>query len=184
MTMFPKRDAYSSWRNPEPFTDIHMALELLAGDSTTTEPVYLQRCQGEDYEWQIVLPWYTHGSSGGDQSGYDYFQIDPVLAKQLVDERLVAIRRILHLGYTEERKDQFVIDRLGKRKVEDFKREMLAKAESMLTPGVHTNLTAEPERRGSSRDQWRYGALHFDFKMPLGGICRVYPEEGRLIVPE
>lgn len=185
MSNLPKRDAYSRWKNPELFTDIHTVLQLLNSKSPTRTPTHLHEChKGSDFEWEIIVPWYTQGDSGGDQSGYDYFQIEKSLAERLVTEGLVHPRTQVGRGYTTSIKDELVISTLGKEMIEGFQKDMRAKAESMLTPGVHTDLTGKPMYLGSSREHWRYGPLYYEFEMPSGGSCRVYPEEGRIVLPK
>ncbi len=53
----------------------------------------------------------------------------------------------------------------------------------MLILGVHTDLTGQAVSNGWGRESWRTGPLHFDFKSPSAQICRVYPEENRIVYP-
>ncbi|MGE5541229.1 MAG: hypothetical protein ACM3TU_03015 [Bacillota bacterium] len=183
MAPLPKRTEHTTWKNPEPYTDIHAVLQLLDEQSKTYEPFHLDQCRREGCEWEITVPWYTHGDSGGDRSGHDYYQIDPALAEQLVKDGLVIKRSIPHMGYTETREHEFVISRRGKVMLKTYLDEMREKAEALLVPGVHTDLTGEPASQGYDREHWRYGDLYFMFKLPTGGSCKVYPEQGKLVLP-
>jgi len=185
MSQFPKRTEHSFWHNKEPYTDPHEVLELLRSESPTYEPLHLDRCRSEEYEWEIVVPWYTHGSSGGDMSGHNYYQIAADLAKQLVEEGLVRQRTIPHMGYTETRENEFVISPKGESTLTMYLKEMREKAETMLIPGIHTDLTGTIDYRGHGRDGWREGPLYFQFQLPEErGQCKVYPESERIVMPD
>jgi hypothetical protein len=181
----PKRGEHSYWENDEPYTDVHIVLELLNKQSPTYEPNHLDRCTGEEYDWEIIVPWFTYGSSGGDRSGHNYHQIDTALAKELVDNGWVEPRKILHMGYTETRENEFVISPAGKKKLEAYLSEMKARAESLLVPGVHTDLTGSIRYRGHRRDDWGWGPIYLIFDLPEDrGQCHVYPDEGKIVMPE
>jgi hypothetical protein len=175
---------HSHWYTEEVFTDINAVLQLLRAESPTYEPNHIERNRGGDCEWQIVVPWYTQGDSGGDRSGYHYFQIDPDLVKQLIADGLVQKRTDPRIGYTYTYDNEFVVSQAGRDQSRRFESEMQAKAERMLKPGVHTDLTGKPERRGSGRDHWRFGKYYLIFELPGGNYCKVYPEEDRLVLPE
>lgn len=182
---FPKRGEYDHWYNDEPFTDIHEVLQLLNTRSPLiNEEFHLHPCPEYDWKWEIVEPWFTSGDSGGDRSGYHYYQIAPELAERLVAECLVTPRKQKEWGYTREILDELVISAAGKTMVETFEAEMRARAESMLTPGVHTDLTGDPVYRGFRREGYRHGRLYYKFQLPESNdCCRVYPEEGRIVLP-
>lgn len=184
---FPKRDKHTFWWNAEPITDIYEALQLLneeLGWIGEDAFVRLHDCRGEKVglSWEIILPWYREGSSGGDMSGRYYFQIDSNLAERLVAEELVEFRR--KYGGSLILRDEYVISRAGHRHWKEYFDTMRAKAVGMLKPGVHTDLSGKPVYVGQSRDHWRYGKLYFEFGMPLGGNCRVYPEDNCILMPE
>lgn len=182
---YPERDKYSHWSNQEPITDVHEVLHFLAEQSRiANEEFHLHRTSGEEWEWELVAPWYTHGSSGGDRSGWDYYQIDPALAEQLVQDGLVTPHRIPRMGYMETRENELVLSSEGRMKVIAFDKEMRIVGEGLLTPGIHTDLTGTPDYRGYRREEFRHGKLYYQFEMPTGGICRVYPEEGKVLLPE
>jgi hypothetical protein len=166
-------------------TDLHEALEFLSSTSPVAgDEFHLHRFPFTDCEWELVAPWFTSGSSGGDRSGYHYYQIDPVLATELVKEGFVEKRRVRGWGYTRVVEDELVITEAGRQKLEAYLKEMRAKAESLLKPGVHTDLTGEVDHAGHNRDGYHCGKLYFEFRIPNQGRCRVYPEEGRLLEPE
>lgn len=181
---FPKRGEYDHWYNDEPMTDVHEALEFLASKSPLlNEEFHLHPCSRSEWKWELVAPWYTSGDSGGDRSGYHYYQIAQELAERLVAENLVTPRRVPQWGYTETRESELVISSTGRRVIEEFEKTMRTKAESLLRPGVHTDLTGKPVYRGFRRDGYRHGRLYYKFELPGGGCCQVYPEEGKVVLP-
>lgn len=185
MLRFPRRNDHSRWNNPEPFADAHQVLELLLKDSATGEPSYVHNCKGkEEFDWEIIESWYSQGSSGGDRSGYHYYQIDPELAERMKGEGLVEPQKILYPGYTVTEEKQLVISPKGIEQLREYRSAMREKAESLLVPGIHTDLTGEIKYRGYSRDTFGYGALYYEFEMPTGGRCSVYPEDGRIVLPD
>lgn len=186
---FAKRDEYSYWYNETPITDLHEALYFLAREGSSRDPYCLAKPGGYwgqkevPDRWELHAPWYREGSSGGDTSGTDYYQIDPALAEQLINEGYVAPRRVKQWGHTEERKDELVITEKGRCVDEAFEKQMLKKAESMLVPGIHTDLTGNPERRQYDRDKFRHGRFYVEFDTPNEGRCRIYPEQDEMIFP-
>lgn len=180
MTQFPKRTEHTNYSNKVPIADMHEALELLMMDGSSTDPYHLTNRKGI---WEIVLPWYHEGSSGGDSSGFDYFQIDQELAKRLVDERKVEPRRKMRWGATDILQNELVPTRAAVRDEEVYRREMQAHAKSLLVVGLHTDLSGEAVSNGWGREEWRYGRMYFDFKMPNDNICRVYPESDEVVAP-
>ena len=179
MPSFPSRDKYSNWFNETPITNLNEVLDVLKEKSTAIEPHFLSRKNGR---WEIVLPWYRDGSSGGDTWGYRYLQIDPKTAETLVSEKLVEPHQVKHLGYTETQKDVLVISRKGREIIKMFVESMITKADGMLKPGIHTDLTGKPSRSGFGREEWRYGRFYVGYEMPSGQKCRVFPEQNILVV--
>ena len=179
MPSFPSRDKYSNWFNETPITNLNEVLDVLKDKSTTIEPHFLSRKNGR---WEIVLPWYRERDSGATSAGYHYLQIDPKTAETLVSEGLVVPNEVKHLGYTETQKDVLVISRKGREIIKMFVESMIKKADGMLQPGIHTDLSGEPARCGYRREHWRYGRLSVEYKMPSGETCCVFPEQNILIV--
>lgn len=183
----PKRDKYTNWWNMAPIADLHEALHLLNEELPWISEdafIRLHDCRSDKggFPWEIILPWYREGSSGGDASGYHYLQIDPNLAEHLVAEELVDCRRKYQGSLILP--DEYVISATGRRRWLEFFETMRTKAVGMLKPGIHTDLTGKPLYRGADRDHWRCGNLYFKFEVPLGGDCRVYPEEERILMPD
>jgi hypothetical protein len=170
------------WYNEGPILDLNEALELLQRESSTTEPHHMAR-RFRATEWEIVIPWYSEGDSGGDQSGYYYFQIDQTLAKRLVREKLVEPRRVNYMGGHYFNDDELVISTEARRSVQAFLAEMQTKACALLIPGVHTDLTGEIRPGLQGREQWRTGKLYYDFTTPNNERCRVYPETNEVVFP-
>jgi hypothetical protein len=179
-----KRNDYTYWYNDEPITDIHEALSVLACEQTSSTPLYLAHGrESVNGGYEIVVHWHSHRGYGSD--GVEYYQIDQALAQKLVDEQFVIPRRILHMGYTETRKEQLVLSDAAREKLEAYEKEMEKKAVSMLVPGIHTDLTGTPKRTSWRRDGFRHGKLYFEYELPgERGSVRVYPEEDRLVMPE
>jgi hypothetical protein len=184
MPSFPKRTDGTFWDNDEPIRDQHEALDLLAVDGSSTEPLHLTReMRDSAWVWELVVPWY-HERNGSESSGNNYFQIDGEVAKHLVDQGLVVPRKRIGWGFTRTIDDEWVISEHGQKALQEFNRDMRIKAESMLISGVHTDLTGNAPRLRMEREHWRYGSLYFEFELPMGGTCRAYPEEDRLQLPE
>jgi hypothetical protein len=183
---FRKRSATSHWRNDEPIKNLYEAIDTLSSENSSRDPVHLRKRESEAGDgYEIVWPWYREGSSGGDSWGIEYYEIDTATAEELIREHFVAPRRVKHLGYTETRDDELVVTDIAREKLDLFEKEMERKAESMLTPGIHTDLAGKPKRLCWSRDGFRCGRLYFEYELPEErGRVRVYPEEQRLVMPE
>jgi hypothetical protein len=178
---YPRRDKYSYWHNKEPVTDKYEALGLLADQNSSTRPIHLTK--NDEHGWEVVYPWFRDGDSGGCASGDDYFQIDQPLAQSLVNERLVEPFVEKGWGWSRPNPRMLVLARSAREDVRRYEREMQARALTMLILGVHTDLTGQAVSNGWGRESWRTGPLHFDFKSPSAQICRVYPEENRIVYP-
>ncbi len=172
------------WYNDTPITDIHEALGILNVQSPLlNEVVRLARRWADGIvTWEIVVPWYTHGDSGGERAGENYFQIDTALAQRLVDEKMVTPYIEARWGYSETHRDRLVITKHGKDALKIFEEHALATAVALLTPGIHTDLVGEPVIAHIRREEWRTGHYYIEFRMPDERRCRVYPDIGMLIV--
>lgn len=176
--------ANTTFYNETPITDVHEALDVFFVEQTHRMPMHLYRgLNKKNPDYRLVIPWHRDGSSGGDTSGENYFQIDPVLAEQMIAERLVVPRKDIGWGYTRDDPERFVLNYLGEQKSKAFDKAMLAKAESMLTVGVHTDLAGKPMRTSYGREGYRCGRFYVDFKTPHEETCRVYPEQEELVCP-
>ena len=190
MSRLVKRTEHTYYCNDAPITDLYEAIYLLSREQTSNEPLYLVkdlRTFGGQLAvpnggYELIVPWYNHRGYGSE--GIDYYQIDQGLAQQLVDEKFVVPRQVKHWGYTETKTDEFVLSHAARGKLETFEKEMEKKAESMLTPGIHTDLTGKPKRVAWRRDGFRCGKLYFDYELPRGGTVRVYPQQDRLVMPD
>lgn len=181
-----ERTENTSWRNAKPATDLNEVLYVLAEKNSSTTPVHLFRHpEDKDWNWEIKIPWYRDGDSGGDSSGVDFYQIEEETALKLIKERLVEKRRIPQWGYTETRNREYVISSHGKRQLGEYHEQMREKAWALLKPGVHTDLTGArdialcPSRKHYGDDM----RLFFVCNVPNGSRVHVYPEDGS-IVPE
>lgn len=178
MVLFPKRGHGSFWMNQEPLVDLHETLDLLRYESETYEPNYLSH-NVKLGVWEIVAPWYSHGDSGGDQSGYLYYQVDTKLAEQLTRDALVSGRRIEYHGGSYVNEEELVPTTAGHRRADTYWQESKTRALSLLQPGIHTDLTGEPHGRGWGREHRTYGRAYFDFEAPLGKF-RIFPETNEI----
>jgi hypothetical protein len=184
MSRFPKRDEYTRWLNAKPIGDLNEALSLLRAQSSSNESHYLsRRANGQEkMRWEIVIPWYAEGDSGGDRSGYDYVQIDQQLAEKLLSEKHVEGLEVKYWGGSFRERDKFTITKTAAESNREFETALLEKAAALLTPGVHTDLAGEARRIGFGREHWRHGRFYVDFRTPSGDRYRVYPEEGTAVV--
>lgn len=178
---FRKRGKYSFWHNPETITDIHVALELLADKSGTSEPVHLRTTT--EFGWEIVLPWYTEGDSGGDRSGHHYFDVSKELAHMLRDHELVTPHIVIGWGFRRPDPSKLVLSSDGANVLEQYFANMLTRALAAIRPGIHTDLTGEPPHLRRSRDHRHSGALFFEFRTSQGQTARIYPEKNEIIMP-
>ena len=170
------------WYNEEgPIRDLREALYLLNIDGSSNDPHHLAQDR-DTKDWEVVAPWYHEGSSGADTSGYDYFQIDQALAEQLVREGFVTTRRVNYMGGFYLNSDELVLSDKAREQVQKFEQDMRLKAQSLLTIGIHTDLTGEVVSGGWGREHRLYGRMHFDFVTP-NGRCRVYPETSSVVFP-
>ncbi|HUO50601.1 MAG TPA: hypothetical protein VMU25_03530 [Candidatus Paceibacterota bacterium] len=178
MPQFPPRDAYTFWDNEHPIVDLHEALSVLGAESSSREPHHLaRRSQGDGSPfWEIVVPWYREGDSGGDRSGCDYLQIDQELAHRLVIENLLEQNLVKYFGGSRREVNKFVITEHAAAENRAYEESLLEKAEALLVPGIHTDLTGKARRIDYGREHWRYGRFRVDFRTPLGDRCRVFPE--------
>ena len=185
MSRFPKRTPHSYYYNEEPVTDLNEALDLLGSDNSSTDPVHLARKDPRDGEgWEVRIPWYKEGSSGGDTSGIDYYQIDTELAERLVSERMVEPFVVKQWGSSYADSHRLVLTAPSKQRVREFSDDMRAKALKLLIPGIHTDLTGEPDYAGSGRDSYRHGRVWVLLRSPKEGRCRVYTESGVVVFPD
>ncbi len=175
------------YRNEEPITDLNEALYVLSNERlgrSSRDPLHLRNeTVLGNRVWEVVFPWYREGSSGGDSWGQEYFLIADEVAAALIAEHLVAPLRVLHMGYTETDQKRLVLSEHGKERLEAYEAEMIVKAKSMLTPGVHTDLTSEVDCRDFGRDGHQCGRFYLDFRTPHEDTVRVYPEQGELLYP-
>lgn len=81
---------------------------------------------------------------------------------------------------------EYVVAEPGRIERERFLDEMRETAERQLVPGIHTDLTGEPNYTGHRREGYGYGELYFSYRLPNGGHCRVYPQrqENAVVMPE
>lgn len=172
----PNRGEHGTWCNYEPITNLAEALDFLTTDGSSSEPYHLHRSIHGD-GWELAAPWYREGSSGGDSSGTDYYQIGQSLAQRMIEKELVEQLLVKFHGGSYRDKDKLVVTRRGS----EAQKLLLAKAQRralrMLIPGKHTDLTGEPQSAGWGRDQWRYGRQYFEYCGPSGNRFRVFPVE-------
>ena len=181
------RNPNTYYRNEAPITDLNEALYVLSNERfgrSSRDSLHLRNeTVLGNRVWEVVFPWYREGSSGGDTWGQDYFLIADEVAAALIAEHLVAPLRILHMGYTETDEKRLVLSEHGKERLAEFEMQMQAEAQSMLIPGVHTDLSLKLEHAGWGRDGYQCGRFYADFKTPNEDIVRVYPEQNELVYP-
>lgn len=175
--------ADETWYNEVPITDVFELLDLLDSENSAREPIHLNAYDRSTKEWCVASPWYSEGSSGGDTWGTYYYQVDQSLVFALILEGLVEPLKELEWGHTRYNRQKLVISHFGREKWRSYEKKLLKKAETLLTPGVHTDLTGIPVRNGYGREHFRYGRFHVDFITPSGETCRVFPEQGNLEYP-
>lgn len=182
-----RRGEHSTWYNDEPITDLHEALDLLWLERNSVRERYLQihNSLADPSKPEIHADWYTEGDSGGDMSGWYYFQIDPELAKQLQKEELVEPRKVLYMGGFYLEHEKLVLSGKGKEKRERLNREKKEAAIKLMRPGVYEKLQplyderrVFPEREHFLSFGSGYGRLAFTFYMLNGDEVYIFPDTG------
>lgn len=176
------RDQYTPWFNDRPINNVHEALDFLKQQSYVSGEAFHLHHNREGW-WELVEPWYSEGDSGGDQSGWNYYQIEEAVALQLVSAGLVAPREVPRMGYTQTIEDELVITQKGQEELAAFGARMVTIAKSMLRPGIHTDLTGEVRQRGSGRRHRSYGPYYVRILGANDEFYRVYPELGKIEGP-
>jgi hypothetical protein len=158
-----KRDKNTHWMNSAPVTDLHEALFLLwPTPKGRRGPRYIctDRYIVDQYKPEIHQEWHHEGGSGQmPSSGSHYLQIDPELAKYIIDTNLVVPMQIPHMGYTEIVDYKLVLSDMGIRKHQLLCEAKLEVAKIFLLPRLHV---ADVPWSRKSADGWG-GKLYFDF---------------------
>jgi hypothetical protein len=165
---------YTHWSNEKTIEDLFEALELLEPDHRdSSDGRYLSTRMDPP---EIHVGWYTHGDSGGDRSGIEYFDIDPKISKELVRKGLVEPCIQKFWGGSTPQCDKLVLSELGKRELRDYLKKQKEVAKSLLVPGEHTKFSGVFNDAGQGRTGYKgYGELYFDFKTPIDERLRVFP---------
>lgn len=173
---YPQRDKYTFWHNQYPIEDAYEALSLLALDTTSSRPTIIQDCEVLYNVAEILRHWYREGSSGGDMSGTNYYQVSRRTFERLMAFGMIQIQTIhFPAGGSITRADEYVISAEGKRNLKEHDALMLKIAKSMLKPGIDTDLTGQVPNYELSREHFRHGEVHVDFFCPDNRTCRIYP---------
>ncbi len=190
-TEMPVRADGQNWMNADhgAIADLHEALDLLADESRSTvqEPVRLHLLNSEPEIWEIVVPWFTSGDSGGDQEGLHYFYTSTATAQKLLAKCFVTQRMYVRRDRPERVEGEWIIAKAGQGARTIFSCELLIRANGLLKPGVHTDLTGTAQWWNTfcHRDFLRYGPAFFICCDPHrdGYVYRVYPESEEIKGP-
>ncbi|MES2203219.1 MAG: hypothetical protein V4474_02800 [Patescibacteria group bacterium] len=173
ISSFPKRDQYTRWHNERPVKDIHELLELLRpGHHDSTDGRYIKI---DGHKVEVQIGWFTYGSSGGDRSGFHYYQVEQKTVDELRKNAWVAPRRISRVGYTETQHNKLGLTNKGEGEFKRFLAEQEEKAKALLVPGKHSKFSALFERYDHGRTYGKYGELYFLFRTPMDERVRVFP---------
>lgn len=184
MSRYARRSENTRWSNDIPISDLYEALDLFLSKKSSTEPHHLAlRLEDGQNVPEIVCPWYSTRRER-DSSGCRYFKMTAELADLLIKEHYIRPHRILYMGGSHEDNTKLVITDWAREKVCQYLIEQETRARKLLIPGVHTDLTGVPEMKEMGRTEYSYGRLYFDFTMPSGETCRVFPENGSIVVLE
>ena len=168
------RDKYTHYENAEPVKDPYELMDLFSqGRSDSTDGRYLHVSGGNDIE--LHRGWYTHGDSGGDRSGIDYYCVDQDTAQKLIKEGWVTPKRVPQWGHTETRHNQLVLSDAGKAELRRFHEEQRNAALALLVPGKHSKFSGVFNYRSHGRQYPGLGPLYIDFITPMDEKVRVYP---------
>jgi hypothetical protein len=180
-----ERDKHTRWMNHEPIANLHEALDVLyVGWREQDKYLYTGSHRADEEKPEVWLDWYSEGDSGGDSSGTYYLEIEPAVAKQLVDEGLVEPMKELGWGYTHLLQEKKMLSQAGKEMLERLIVEKQRLAHSFLKPGTHSAFSSIFNAAGRGREHHRFGGkLYFEFKtpMPSDGTLKVYPGSGRIL---
>ncbi len=186
-----KRDKYTSWYNDEPIADLHEALDMLWLERNSVRERYLQIGDSvvDPSKPEIHADWYTEGDSGGDMSGWYYFQIDPELAKRLQKEELVEPHKVLYMGGFSLEHEKLVLSAKGKERREQLHKEKKAAAIKLMRPGIYEELLplydehrVFPEREHFMSFGSGYGRLYVTFYMHNGQEVYVFPDTRKSVI--
>lgn len=176
-----ERDKYTSWRNDAPITDIHEALDILWLEPHSQRERHIQIANhlADPAKPELHADWYTEGDSGGDMSGWHYFQIDPALVKKLRDEEYLEPRKILFMGGFYLEHEKLVLSEKGKAERKRLQEEKKQAAIKLMRPGIYETLPPpyDENRVFGEREYHGYGGrLYFTFRMLNGDEVRVFPD--------
>ena len=176
-----KRDKFTNWSNQEPIADVYEALEMLKSrqQGRYNDTRFLMR-EPQD---EIMVDWYHEADSGGDRSGYDYYEIDPTIVEQLVKERWVTSNVVKFWGGSRTENHKMVISTAGKYELQKYLETTQEDAKKLVVPGKHTKFSGILNSRGYGRDghQGCGGELYFDFETPMQERLRVFLTSKRVV---
>lgn len=177
MTNLRRRDDRTYWWNDGPITDIHEALDLLQKQWGDSGKRFISTEDKKGLGFEINLEWYREGSSGGDSSGVDHFDIKPEVVEELVKQGFVEKMRIPEMGYTYTEPYKLVMSQKGQIELERLHEEARRIAHGLLIPGKHSKFSGLFHDAGYGRSGYRgCGRLYYKFRTPQGEKVRVYSD--------
>ncbi|MBP7770384.1 MAG: hypothetical protein KA066_00540 [Candidatus Pacebacteria bacterium] len=177
-----QRDKFTYWNNEKPIADIYELLELLQPSQSGrySDKRYLRTDRNPA---ELEVDWYSEADSGGDRSGYDYYEIAPEITEHLVREHWVAPNVKKYWGGSTVEKNKLVLADWGTWALEKYIKEQAEEAKKLLVPGKHSKISGLFDYRTYGRDGHRGegGELYFEFETPQKERFRVHLASKRVI---
>lgn len=177
-----KRDKFTHWRNQKPIADAYELLELLQPrqGGRSSDSRYLRADKNPP---ELEVDWYREGSSGGDSSGYEYYEVKPEVVEQLVREHWVEPNVVKFWGGSNIERHKLVLSELGKISLKKHIAGQAEEARRLLIPGEHSKISGLFEYRGYDRDghDGEGGELYFEFETPQKERLQVFLASKRVV---
>jgi len=177
-----QRDKFTYWNNQKPVADIYELLELL-------QPIQSGRYSDKRYlrtdrdPAELEVDWYSEADSGGDRSGYDYYEVKLEVVEQLVREHWVEPNVKKYWGGSTVETNKLVLSELGKQSLRDYIQGQADEAMKFLMSGKYSKISDKFYCRDHGRDGHRAegGELYFEFETPKKKRFRVFLASKRVV---
>lgn len=177
-----KRTEHTFWSNQKPVADAYELLALLQPRQSGRYSD--KRCLHTDRKaTELEVDWYHEADSGGDRSGYDYYELKPGIVEQLVREHWVEPNVKKHWGGSTVEKNKLVLSEFGQASLRKYIKEQAEEAKKLLIPGKHSKISGLFDYRTHGREghQGEGGELYFEFETPQKERLRVYLASKRVV---
>lgn len=177
-----RRSEYTYWENQHPVADPYELLSLLrsrqSGRYSDERHLHPHLTPPE-----LHLKWHREGSSGGDTSGYDYYEVATEVATHVVRERWVEPHVHKFWGGSTVEKDKLVLSRFGLESLRKHIDTQEKEAKKLIVPGEHTKFSSVFNYRehGWHSQDGEATELCFEFTTPMDERIRVHLSSKRVV---